>query len=279
MMKSKYGMWFRQTKQSEVTAFMSTSVVHLDIQANGVAVVRIDRPEAKNALNAAVRQQLAEHFRALSDNPEVRAVVLTGGEECFVAGADIREFAQASPIEMYRRHIELLWEAISRCPKPVIAAVNGFALGGGCELAMHCDIIVAGESARFGQPEVKLGLMPGAGGTQRLIRAVGKFQAMRIALTGCLLKAPEALAIGMLSEVVEDSRTLPRALELAAEIAALPPLAVAQIKEVMLAGADLPLDSALTLERKAFQLLFDSKDQKEGAAAFLEKRKASFLGE
>ncbi len=146
---------------------MSTSVVHLDIQANGVAVVRIDRPEAKNALNAAVRQQLAEHFRALSDNPEVRAVVLTGGEECFVAGADIREFAQASPIEMYRRHTELLWEAISRCPKPVIAAVNGFALGGGCELAMHCDIIVAGESARFGQPEVKLGLMPGAGGTQR----------------------------------------------------------------------------------------------------------------
>jgi len=180
---------------------------------------------------------------------------------------------------MYRRHAEYLWEAISRCPKPVIAAVNGFALGGGCELAMHCDIIVAGESARFGQPEVKLGLMPGAGGTQRLIRAVGKFQAMRIALTGCLVKAPEALAMGMVSEVVGDERTLPRALELAAEIAALPALAVAQIKEVMLAGADLPLDSALALERKAFQLLFDSRDQKEGAAAFLEKRKANFQGE
>ncbi|MGH1451183.1 MAG: enoyl-CoA hydratase [Pseudomonadaceae bacterium] len=249
------------------------------LQENGVAVVRISRPEAKNALNSHVRQQLAEHFRALAIEPQVRAIVLTGGEKCFVAGADVREFAQASPIEMYRRHTEYLWEAISRCPKPVIAAVNGFALGGGCELAMHCDIIVAGESARFGQPEVKLGLMPGAGGTQRLIRAVGKFQAMRIALTGCLVKAPEALAMGMVSEVVSDEHTLPRALELAAEIAALPPLAVAQIKEVMLAGADLPLDSALALERKAFQLLFDSRDQKEGAAAFLEKRKANFQGE
>ncbi|MFV1944099.1 enoyl-CoA hydratase [Pseudomonas luteola] len=253
--------------------------VHLQVGEDGVAVVRIDRPEAKNALNSIVRQQLAENFCALAGDDRVRAIVLTGGEHCFVAGADIREFAQASPIEMYLRHTEVLWEAIGRCPKPVIAAVNGFALGGGCELAMHCDIIIAGESSRFGQPEVKLGLMPGAGGTQRLVRAVGKFQAMRIALTGCLIKAPEALAIGMLSEMVSDDRTLPRAMELAAEIAALPPLAVAQIKEVMLAGADLPLESALVLERKAFQLLFDSQDQKEGAAAFFEKRKAIFRGE
>ncbi|VVO39710.1 enoyl-CoA hydratase [Pseudomonas fluorescens] len=255
------------------------SVVTLEIRDDAVAVVRISRPDAKNALNSAVREQLARHFRALAIDARVRAIVLTGGEQCFVAGADIREFADASPIEMYLRHTEYLWEAIGRCPKPVIAAVNGFALGGGCELAMHCDIIVAGESARFGQPEVKLGLMPGAGGTQRLIRAVGKFQAMRIALTGCLVPAPQALAMGMVSEVVSDERTLPRALELAAEIAALPPLAVAQIKEVMLAGADMSLNSALVLERKAFQLLFDSKDQKEGARAFLEKRKASFAGE
>ncbi|MDB6141559.1 MAG: Enoyl-CoA hydratase, partial [Pseudomonas sp.] len=221
-----------------------SAVVHLDVQANGVAVVRIDRPEAKNALNAQVRQQLAEHFWALAKQQDVRAIVLTGGEQFFVAGADIKEFASATPIDMYRRHTELLWEAISRCPKPVIAAVNGFALGGGCELAMHCDMIVAGESARFAQPEVKLGLMPGAGGTQRLVRAVGKFQAMRIALTGCMVKAPEALAIGMISELVADDQTIPRALELAAQIAALPPLAVEQIKEVMLAGADLPLESA-----------------------------------
>ncbi|NMX62943.1 enoyl-CoA hydratase [Pseudomonas sp. WS 5021] len=254
-------------------------VVHLDVQDNGVAVVRIHRPDVKNALNAQVREELAGHFRALARRRDVRVIVLTGGEQFFVAGADIKEFASASPIEMYRRHTEYLWEAISRCPKPVIAAVNGFALGGGCELAMHCDMIVAGESARFAQPEVKLGLMPGAGGTQRLVRAVGKFQAMRIALTGCMVKAPEALAMGMLSEVVADDQTLPRALELAAQIAALPPLAVEQIKEVMLAGADLPLESALVLERKAFQLLFDSADQKEGAAAFFEKRTPNYLGE
>lgn len=254
-------------------------VVYLDVQDNGVAVVRIHRPEAKNALNTQVREALAEHFRELARRRDVRAIVLTGGVQFFVAGADIKEFASAGAIDMYRRHTEYLWEAISHCPKPVIAAVNGFALGGGCELAMHCDLIVAGESARFAQPEVKLGLMPGAGGTQRLVRAVGKFQAMRIALTGCMVSAPEALAMGMLSEVVSDEQTLPRAMELAAHIAALPPLAVEQIKEVMLAGADLPLESALVLERKAFQLLFDSKDQKEGAAAFFEKRTPEYRGE
>jgi enoyl-CoA hydratase/carnithine racemase len=261
---------------------MSTQVtddVQVEILDNGVASVRINRPEARNALNTSVRQSLAEHFQALAVDARVRAIVLTGGEQCFVAGADIREFAEARPVEMYLRHTELLWGAISSCPKPIIVAVNGFALGGGCELAMHCDMIIAGESARFGQPEVKLGLMPGAGGTQRLIRAVGKFQAMRIALTGCLIKAPEALSIGLVSEVVSDEQTIGRAHELAAEIAALPPLAVAQIKEVMLAGADLPLEAALILERKAFQLLFDSHDQKEGAAAFLEKRTAVFKGE
>lgn len=257
----------------------ATDEVHVQILDNGVATVRISRPDARNALNTSVRQLLAQHFRVLAEDSRVRAIVLTGGEQCFVAGADIREFAQARPIEMYLRHTELLWGAITCCPKPIIAAVNGFALGGGCELAMHCDLIIAGESARFGQPEVKLGLMPGAGGTQRLIRAVGKFQAMRIALTGCLVTAPEALKIGLVSEVVSDDQTLLRAHEIAAEIAALPPLAVAQIKEVILAGADLPLEAALVIERKAFQLLFDSQDQKEGAAAFLEKRAASFKGE
>jgi enoyl-CoA hydratase/carnithine racemase len=253
--------------------------VQLERPQIGVALVRIHRPEFRNALNSVVRQQLADLFTELGRDSTVRAIVLTGGDSCFVAGADIREFASADPIEMYQRHTELLWDAIGSCPKPVIAAVNGFALGGGCELAMHCDIIVAGESACFGQPEVKLGLMPGAGGTQRLVRAVGKFQAMRIALTGCMVKAPEALAIGLISELVSDDQTIARAMELATQIAALPPLAVAQIKEVMLAGADLPLQGALALERKAFQLLFASKDQKEGAAAFLDKRKAQFSGE
>jgi enoyl-CoA hydratase/carnithine racemase len=179
---------------------------------------------------------------------------------------------------MHLRHNERFWEPIAHCPKPVVAAVNGFALGGGCELAMHCDIIVAGNSARFGQPEVKLGLMPGAGGTQRLVRAVGKFQAMRMLMTGCIVPAPEALRMGLVSEVVSDDQVLVRAKELAQEIAGLPALALENIKEVVLAGADLPLESALVLERKAFQMLFDTVDQKEGAAAFLEKRKPNYKG-
>lgn len=253
--------------------------VYLESLADGVAVVQINRPEAKNALNAAVRRQLAEQFSSLGQRDEVRAIVLTGGDQAFVAGADVKEFATASPTDMYLRHNERLWDPIAHCPKPVIAAVNGFALGGGCELAMHCDIIVAGESARFGQPEVKLGLMPGAGGTQRLVRAVGKFQAMRILMTGCMVKAPEALRMGLVSEVVADDETLERAKSLAREIAAMPSLAVEQIKETVLSGADLPLESALVLERKAFQMLFDTADQKEGAAAFIEKRKPDYRGE
>jgi enoyl-CoA hydratase/carnithine racemase len=252
--------------------------IHLDIRDDGVAVVRLDRPAAKNALNLKIRRELATMFRELADSPDVRAIVLTGGPTVFVAGADITEMAKAGPVEMLQRKVEHLWAAISGCPVPVIAAVNGFALGGGCELAMHCDIIVAGRAARFAQPEVKLGIMPGAGGTQRLIRAVGKFQAMRIALTGCMVNAEEALTMGLVSEVVDDQQTIERATAIAAEIAALPPIAVRQIKEVMLAGADLPLESALMLERKAFQLLFDTQDQKEGASAFLEKRKPSFRG-
>ena len=180
------------------------SVVNLEIREDGVAVVRIDRPEAKNALNSAVREQLAEHFRALARNGQVRAIVLTGGDTCFVAGADIREFAQARPIEMYLRHTELLWEAISRCPKPVIAAVNGFALGGGCELAMHCDIIVAGESARFGQPEVKLGLMPGAGGVVRMVRMLGMQEALTLISQGKRLKADKALEKGLIHELASS---------------------------------------------------------------------------
>ncbi|MDY7117695.1 enoyl-CoA hydratase [Halomonas sp. SSL-5] len=255
------------------------SEVFLESLAEGVAVVVINRPEAKNALNAVVRRQLAEQFSSLGQRDEVRAIVVTGGDQAFVAGADVKEFATASPTDMYLRHNERLWDPIAHCPKPVIAAVNGFALGGGCELAMHCDIIVAGESARFGQPEVKLGLMPGAGGTQRLVRAVGKFQAMRILMTGCMIKAPEALRMGLVSEVVADDETLKRAKSLAREIAAMPSLAVEQIKETVLSGADLPLESALVLERKAFQMLFDTTDQKEGAAAFIEKRKPHYWGE
>ncbi|WP_339490856.1 enoyl-CoA hydratase [Pseudomonas sp. EL_65y_Pfl2_R95] len=246
--------------------------------STAVALIRLNRPDARNALNQAVREQLAAHFTALGNDPEVRCIVLTGGEQVFAAGADIRDMAERGAMEMHLRQTHRLWSAIAQCPKPVIAAVNGYALGGGCELAMHADLIVAGQSASFAQPEVRVGVMPGAGGTQRLTRAVGKFQAMRLLLTGLSVKADEALRMGLVSEVVADDQVQARALELAELIASMPPLAVMQIKEVLLAGQDASLEAALMLERKAFQLLFDSADQKEGMHAFLEKRKPVYQG-
>jgi len=244
-----------------------------------VAVIRLNRPDARNALNQAVRSGLAEQFAALGADADVRAIVLTGGERIFAAGADLRDLADRSAIEILLRQSHRLWQAIAACPKPVIAAVNGLAWGGGCELAMHADLIVAGESASFCQPEVKVGVMPGAGGTQRLTRAVGKFKAMKLALTGLPVSAREADAMGLVSEVVPDSEVQTRALELATLIASRPPLAVTQIKEVLIAGEDASLETGLMLERKAFQLLFASRDQKEGMHAFLEKREPQFVGE
>jgi len=244
----------------------------------GVALERIDRPEARNALNGVVREQLAEHFRALAVDDEVRCVILTGGPQVFAAGADIKAMAGLGAAEMMRSGAQAHWAAIKGFPKPLIAAVNGYALGGGCELALHADIIVAGEGARFGQPEIRVGIMPGAGGTQRLTRAVGKYKAMRMLLTGEPVSAREAEAMGLVSEVVPDAEVLERALALARAIAALPSLAAMTIKEVVLAGADLPLDAALLMERQAFHLMFDTADQKEGMAAFIEKRPPRFRG-
>ncbi|PWV57768.1 enoyl-CoA hydratase [Plasticicumulans acidivorans] len=250
----------------------------LEAPGDGVALIRLNRPQVRNALNQTVREQLAEHFAALATDPAVRCIVITGDERAFAAGADIRDMAERGAVEMYLRSNHRLWGVIAACPKPVIAAVNGFAWGGGCELAMHADLIIAGEGASFAQPEIRVGIMPGAGGTQRLTRAVGKFQALRMLLTGAPVAAREALAMGLASEVVADAEVLPRALELASNIAAMPPLAVQQIKEVVLAGQDASLDTALLLERKAFQLLFDSRDQKEGMRAFLDKRAPHYQG-
>lgn len=254
-----------------------TEVV-LEQPLENVALLRINRPEARNALNQAVREQLAEHFTVLGNDADVHAIVVTGNETAFAAGADIRDIAERGAVEMLLRNVHKLWAAIAECPKPVIAAVNGYAWGGGCELAMHADIIIAGEGASFAQPEVKLGIMPGAGGTQRLLRAVGKFQAMKMLLTGQAVTAREALAMGLVSEVVADAEVLDIALKTAGLIARQPPLAVMQIKEVLLAGQDASLDAALLLERKAFQLLFASEDQKEGMRAFLDKRKPVYKG-
>jgi enoyl-CoA hydratase/carnithine racemase len=252
--------------------------VLLEHPTPNVAVVRINRPDARNALNQEVRQLLAEHFATLGSDEANHCIVLTGGDKFFAAGADLKAMADASAIDMMLRNTHLLWRTIAACQKPVIAAVNGFAWGGGCELAMHADIIIAGEGASFCQPEVKVGVMPGAGGTQRLARAIGKFQAMKMVLTGQPLTAREALAAGLASEVVADDQVQSRALELATQIAELPPLAVMQIKEVLLAGQDASLETGLMLERKAFQLLFASRDQKEGVQAFFEKRRPVFHG-
>ncbi len=255
------------------------SEVLLEHPTEGIAVVRINRPEVRNALNLATREQLGQHFTALGGDDVTRCIILTGGEKVFAAGADIRDMVERTPVEIMARHSERLWEPIATCPKPVIAAVNGYALGGGCELAMHADIIVAGEGASFGQPEVKVGIMPGAGGTQRLTRAVGKYRAMRMLLTGDPVPARDALAMGLVSEVVPDADVFDAAMRIAKTIASMPPLAILQIKEAVLAGQDASLSTAMMLERKAFQLLFSTADQKEGMRAFLEKRKPEFRGQ
>lgn len=252
--------------------------VLLEKPFDSVALLRINRPEAKNALNGEVRRQLAEHMTALGADPSIRAIVLTGNQEAFAAGADIKDMAEVGAIELMQRNNHLLWRAIANCPKPVIAAVNGYAWGGGCELVMHADIIVAGENASFSQPEVKVGIMPGAGGTQRLTRAVGKFKAMLMVMTGQAVSGIEAGQMGLASLVVPDPQVLDKALDIAKTISRMPPVAIAQIKEVLLAGQDASLDTALMLERKAFQLLFASADQKEGMKAFIEKRKPTYEG-
>lgn len=254
------------------------SEVLSELVDGGILLLRLNRPEAKNALNQEVRRLLAEHCNAAGADDAVKAIILTGNSEAFAAGADIKAMAEAHPVELMLRRNHEQWQAIARCPKPIIAAVNGFALGGGCELAMHADIIIAGENATFGQPEVRVGIMPGAGGTQRLTRAIGKFKAMLICMTGQNFSGREAFEMGLASKVVPDAEVLDAALDVARTIAKMPPLAIRQIKEVMLAGADAPLETGLMLERKAFQLLFDSADQKEGMRAFMEKRKPTYRG-
>lgn len=252
--------------------------VTLDRHADYVAVIRIDRPEARNALNSAVRERLAEIFTEIAADDAVRCAVLTGTDKVFAAGADIKAMVDAHPIDMMLRANERTWAPLKDFPKPLIAAVSGYALGGGCELAMHADIIIAGEGAKFGQPEIKVGIIPGAGGTQRLVRAVGKFKAMKILLTGDFLSARDAEAMGLVTEVVPDAEVRDHAIALARRIAALPPLAARKIKELVLQGSDLPLEAALMLERNAFQLMFGTADQKEGMQAFLDKRPPSFAG-
>lgn len=254
-------------------------LVLIERPEDGVAVVRINRPEVRNALNLATRKALAEAFEALQDDSEVRAIVLTGSEQAFAAGADLKEFIEAGPVEIMQRRSERYWATVSQTPQPVISAINGFALGGGLELAMCTDLIIAGEGAQLGQPEVRVGVMPGAGGTQRITRAIGKFQAMRLCLTGRPISATEAFQMGLVSQVVRDADVFATALQTARDLAKLPPIAVMQIKEAILQGQNASLETALTLERKSFQLLFATEDKREGMQAFFEKRKPAFKGE
>jgi enoyl-CoA hydratase len=242
------------------------------------ALVRLNRPKQLNALNGAVMDELCAALEQLDRDDGVRAVVVTGNERAFAAGADIGEMAGATPIDMLITNRIGQWDRIRKVSKPVIAAVNGWALGGGCELAMTLDLIVAGEGAKFGQPEISIGVIPGAGGTQRLTRAIGKAKAMRMILTGEPISAPEAEAAGLVAVVTQDELVVEDALALAATIAQKSPLALRMAKEAVNAAYEMGLTDALVHERRLFYLLFASEDQKEGMAAFLEKRSPDFTG-
>ena len=244
-----------------------------------IATVQINRPDVLNALNEEVLDELVKELTALDEDDGIRCIVLTGNERAFAAGADIKEnFVTATPISMLKQDLTTRWEAIRRIKTPIIAAVSGYALGGGCELAMICDIIVASETAQFGQPEINLGIIPGAGGTQRLTRAVGKYRANELILTGRRVKADEAKAIGLVAQVYPAASWLDDAKALARTIAEKPPVAARLATEAVDLAWNSTLDAGLEFERKAFYLLFATEDKKEGVDAFVNKRKASFKG-
>ncbi len=245
---------------------------------NHVGIATLNRPEVLNALSVELMDQLIAALEGFDNDPNIRVIVLAGSERVFAAGADIADMAEASVVQMSERNNLARWKRIAAVRKPIIAAVSGFALGGGCELAMHCDMIIASESAKFGQPEINIGVMPGAGGTQRLTRAVGKFRAMELILTGRFLSAREAYDAGLVTRVVPKERFLAEALRLAHELATKPPLALKLAKEAILAADEMSLTQGLEFERRLFYSLFATEDQKEGMKAFLEKRKPTFKG-
>jgi enoyl-CoA hydratase len=252
---------------------------HTGEPVDGVALLTLDRPEVLNALDTRTMQELVEALERLDDEGTCRCIVLTGaGDRAFAAGADIKEMADATPVTLSIANSFARWERIRRVRVPIIAAVRGFALGGGCELAMACDMIVASEDAVFGQPEIRIGVIPGAGGTQRLTRALGKAKAMELILTGRNLPAREAEAHGLVTRIVAREETLGAALALASEIAAMPPLGVRAAKEAVNRAFELSLEAGLEFERRNFFLLFASDDQKEGMTAFVEKRTPEWKG-
>lgn len=256
---------------------MAGDPVLLDVDG-AVATVTLNRPDVLNALSQDLMDRLADTLEACDRRDDVRCVVLWGGPRVFAAGADVREMLGAGIADVVRSYRFHQWERIRRVATPIVAAVAGYALGGGCELAMTCDIIVAAETARFGQPEIRLGLMPGAGGTQWLTRAVGKSRAMEIVLTGRTLEAREALAAGLVSQVVPAEVLLAEAQRLAREIAQQPPVATRLAKEAVLQALNTGLEAGLRFERRSFHALFGTEDAQEGVRAFLEKRRPEFRG-
>jgi enoyl-CoA hydratase len=243
-----------------------------------VGRVQINRPQAMNALNSTVMREMGEALRLFDADANVRCVVIHGNGAAFGAGADIKEMADQSAIEMYSRDFIHLWDQVYQTRKPLIAAVSGFCLGGACELAMICDMIVAAETAKFGQPETNIGVLPGAGGTQRLTRAVGKALAMDMILTGRMITAQEAKAYGLVSRVVPAESYLLEAQKMAREIAAKSPIAIQLAKEAVLNAFETTLSGGVHLERRLFALAFASDDQKEGMKAFVEKRRPEYTG-
>ena len=244
------------------------------------AVVTVNRPDKRNALNDQVRTDIKAAIRRAAADAAVRAVILTGaGDKAFIAGADIAEFEGKTPVQQWRdMSNDPVYDVPEECPKPVIAAVNGFCLGGGMELALACDIRIASGNAKFGQPEVNLGIIPGGGGTQRLPRAIGVAAALRLILTGEMIEAAEAHRLGIVSEVCAAAELMPRALAIAELIASKSPVAVASAKQATRAALSLPLDEGLRMERSLFAMCFASQDKIEGVKAFLEKRTPEFPG-
>jgi enoyl-CoA hydratase len=252
---------------------------HVLVSRDGpVGVVTLNRPRVLNALSPALIAELGDALRRFDGDPEVRAAVLTGGLRVFAAGADIGDMAERSPVDQLLRDQTGRWAAVAAFSKPLIAAVNGYALGGGCELALTCDLIVAGDSARFGQPEINLGIIPGAGGTQRWPRTVGKYVAMEVNLGGAPITAQRAYQLGLVNRVVPAEVTIEVATQMAAQLAAKAPVAVRLAKEAVNQALETPLSEGLAVERKNFYFLFATEDQKEGMRAFLEKRRAQFKG-
>ena len=259
---------------------MTDTNVLLEERHDAVTLLTVNRPEKMNALNAAVRAAIFETFDRLRADPGVRVVVLTGaGDKAFIAGADIREFENRRALEQYRAmQAGDIYAHVDRFPKPVIAMINGYCLGGGCELAMACDIRIASDRAKLGQPEINLGIIPGGGGTQRLPRLVGEGVALRMIYTGEIVDAARALAWGLVDEVVPHDRLRDRTLELARAIAQKSPAALQAAKEAVKAAARMPLDEGLKYEKVLFGLLFSTEDKEEGVRAFLEKRTPTFHG-